>query len=37
MQDMIGYGVNRIGSYGNLDNQQQVVALIDEVCHVRTD
>lgn len=29
-QDVIGQGLNRIGTYGQLDNKQQVVALIDE-------
>lgn len=29
---IIGAAVERIGAYNDLDNQQQVVALIDEVC-----
>lgn len=31
MKDVIGRAVPRIGTYGQLDNKQQVVALIDEV------
>ncbi|KAG1664021.1 Dihydropyrimidine dehydrogenase [NADP(+)] [Nymphon striatum] len=30
IQDVIGKGINQIVSYSNLDNKQQVVALIDE-------
>lgn len=30
-QDIIGHALPMIGSYGQLDNTQQVVALIDEV------
>ena len=30
-QDVIGVALPMIGSYGDLDNTQQVVALIDEV------
>lgn len=30
MKDMIGRALDSIGSYGDLDNKQQVVALIDE-------
>lgn len=29
-QDVIGLALSRIGSYGDLDNSQQVVAVIDE-------
>lgn len=30
-QDVIGLALSRIGTYGDLNNQEQVVALIDEV------
>jgi dihydropyrimidine dehydrogenase (NADP+) len=30
-QDLIGAGLPRIGAYGDLDNKQQVVAVIDDV------
>ena len=33
-QDMIGQALPMITSYGELDNSQQVVALINEVCTV---
>ena len=29
---MIGRSLDMIGTYNDLDNQQQVVALIDDVC-----
>ncbi len=31
---MIGRALPTIGAYNDLDNKQQVVALIDEVCTV---
>jgi hypothetical protein len=31
LQDVIGQALSRIGTYGDLNNQEQVVALIDEV------
>lgn len=30
LQDVIGLALSRIGTYGDLDNSQQVVAVIDE-------
>lgn len=30
-QDVIGEALDRVGTYNNLDNTEQVVALIDEV------
>ena len=33
VKDVIGRAVPMIGSYGDLDNSQQVVALVDEVCN----
>ena len=36
-QDMIGRALAMIGCYGDLDTQQQVVALIDEVHTVVLD
>ena len=31
IKDVIGRALNRIGTYNDLNNQEQVVALIDEV------
>ena len=31
LQDVIGRGIHMIGAYNDLDNAQQVVALIDDV------
>jgi len=31
LQDVIGQALSMIGSYGDLNNKEQVVALIDEV------
>jgi hypothetical protein len=31
VKDLIGRALNKIGAYNNLNNKEQVVALIDEV------
>lgn len=31
LQDVIGLALSQIGTYGDLNNQEQVVTLIDEV------
>lgn len=32
VQDLVGRSLSMIGTYNDLNNRQQVVALIDEVC-----
>ena len=32
VKDVIGQALDKIGAYANLNNKEQVVAMIDEVC-----
>lgn len=32
IKDVIGHALDKIGAYNDLNNREQVVALIDEVC-----